>query len=155
MKAKIYRIVLPCGGTYVGQTKKHVYQRWGAHLTELDKGKHYNKQMQKSFDNNEVDDWKFEIIESIENGDKPYINLMEQHHAALEIDLINEHKIHVNEKERRASYREMYNKHSLNYYHENKKERLAKSNEWYKNNKEKKREYNKKYKSKLSTTHEQ
>tara|TARA_R110001632_G_scaffold222714_1_gene354095 strand:- start:43 stop:468 length:426 start_codon:yes stop_codon:yes gene_type:complete len=130
MKAKIYRIVLPCGGTYVGQTKKHVYQRWGQHLTDLDRGKHYNKQMQKSFDNNEVDDWKFEIIESIESDDKSYINLMEQHHAALEVNLINEHKMHVNEKERRASYKEMVNSKALEYYYDNHEERKKKGREY-------------------------
>ena len=144
MKAKIYRIVLPCGGTYVGQTKKHVYQRWGAHLTELDQKKHHNKQMQESFDNDEVDDWKFEIIETIENGDKPYINLMEQHNMALENNVINTHKVHVNDKERRASYKKMWSEKALEYYYNNHEERKKKAREYQQ----------KKSKSKLSTTHD-
>lgn len=159
MKAKIYRIVLPCGGTYVGQTKKHVYQRWGLHLTELDRGKHYSKPMQESFDNGEVDDWKWEIIEVIETDDKAYINLMEQHHAALESNLINARKIHVNEKARNEIYKGKY----YNYQKKDKKlneskyhiEQNRRAEIWYQNNKEKKREYNKKYKAKLSATHEQ
>ena len=123
MKAKIYRIVLPCGGTYIGQTKKHVYQRWGLHLTDLDRRRHNNKQMQSSFDNGEVDEWKFEIIESLESDDKAYINLMEQHHIKMEVNAINSYGVHVDKQARQESYRDMNNENSKKYYHKNKGER--------------------------------
>ena len=115
MKAKIYRIVLPCGGTYIGQTKKHIYQRWGQHINDVSYGKHYNEQMQSSFDNGEVDEWKWEIIEAIETDDKAYINLMEQHHAALESNLINARKMHVNEKARNKYYKKCKSKLSVTH----------------------------------------
>ena len=108
MKAKIYRIILPCGGTYIGQTKKHVYQRWGQHLTDLDRGRHPNEQMQSSFDNDEVDEWEFEIIESLESDDKAYINLMEQHHTEIEVNAINSYNVHVDQQARQASYKGKY-----------------------------------------------
>ena len=159
MKAKIYRIVLPCGGTYVGQTKNHIYQRWGQHLTELSRNIHPNTQMQTSYNNGEVDDWKFEVIDTIETDDKSYVNLMEQHYMKLEINSINTNKKYVNGKARIESYNEYHRK----WYFQNKsnntleekgkwknklseEEKEANKKRYYDKNKDKILAYNKKYK---------
>jgi hypothetical protein len=138
MKAKIYKIVLPCGGTYIGQTSKHEYQRWGQHLTDLDTKKHYNKQLQESYNKGEVDNWEWEVIEVIENDDKSYINLMEQHYAALEINLINERQMHVNAKARNSHYRKHWKKEKQKEYYQNNREKIKKRTlEYYHKNKSK------------------
>ncbi len=126
MKAKIYKIVLPCGGTYIGQTLTHEYQRWGGHLQDLGKGKHYNKQLQESYNKGEVDNWEWEVIEVIESDDKSYINLMEKHYAALEINLINERQMHANVKARNSYYRETWLKAYNKEYYQNNKEKIKK-----------------------------
>ena len=131
MESKIYRIILPCGGTYVGQTLKHKYQRWGQHLSDLDRGVHHNPRMQESYSNGEVNNWKWEVLETIDTDDKAYINLMEQHYATLEDKLINKQKIHINKKARLESYKEYHNKKASEYYYNNHEKMKQKHLKYY------------------------
>ena len=148
MKAKIYRIILPCGGTYVGQTLRHEYQRWGAHLNDLTRNAHDNEQMQASYNNGELDDWKFEVIETIETDDKAYANLMEQHYIELENNSINRKKKRVNNKAKLKSYSKKANtppKPRRKWRDISEEQKKANRKEWMENNKEKIRGYYKKY----------
>lgn len=123
-KATIYKILLPDNTSYVGQTMNHVYERWGAHLSDLRSGIHNNKGLIEAYNKYGTDEWQFHVLEVLDTDDKAYVNLMEQHYTKLTPNTLNEREKHVDKKARDKHYKEYRNKKSLEWYYRNREARL-------------------------------
>ena len=122
MKCRIYKITLPNGMVYIGQTKNHPIERWGQHLLECKGNRHGNSNLQESYNKGELDDWLFEVIEEVEDDDKAYFNLLESHYIALEDNLANQRNRYANSEARREVYREKYREKNRERYRNMSKE---------------------------------
>ena len=125
---KIYKITFPNGTHYIGQTRKHVYQRWASHLNEVQYGKHLNPRIQEVYDEYGYDDWVFEVIQTEVSDDTSYIALLEHHHIKETPNTLN--RSYLTDEERK----EKANIISKKYYSKNKEERLEYQREYYKKN---------------------
>ncbi len=134
MKATIYKIVLPDNTSYIGQTKMHVYERWGGHLAELRKGKHQNKGLTERYKKYGTDEWQFHVLEVIDTDDKAYINLMEQHYQTTTPNTLNERRTWENKEARDKAYKEIYKEYYKKQYHKHKEARLEYWHKVYKPN---------------------
>ena len=55
------------GKLYIGSTCKHIPHRWRQHRHLLNKGCHYNQRLQSDWDEYGSDNFKFEIVEVLED----------------------------------------------------------------------------------------
>ena len=105
MKATIYRITFPDDTFYIGRTDNYYY-RWGTHIQDARKGRHYNSLIQDIWNEYGDEDWEFEILLELE-GDVSYISLMEASCIEGHPNLVNNRQVWKSKEDRDAYY---YNK---------------------------------------------
>ena len=128
MKAAIYKITLPDGKCYIGQTTKHIFERFGSHLMDCSRNTHSVKAIQTSYNNGEVDDWQWEVMEIVDdkNVDKEYVNLLEQLYIRVTDNTLN--KTHFSTLKDYELLKQYRNKKSKQYYRNIKENNIVKYN---------------------------
>jgi group I intron endonuclease len=79
MNKGIYKIRnLINGKVYIGQSEKLTHRKW-SHFYSLDRGKHYNEYLQKSYNKYGKENFVFEVIEETEDLDNREIFWINEH----------------------------------------------------------------------------
>jgi predicted GIY-YIG superfamily endonuclease len=66
----IYKITHKTGYFYIG-CSLNIIKRWDSHLKMLEKNKHHCKDFQKIYNDSEINDFTFEILETINKKTTP------------------------------------------------------------------------------------
>ena len=62
--AKVYQLInRKTGEHYIGSTKNKIATRWSYHYEKLKHGSHEVRELQKAWDDSDISDWDFRILE--------------------------------------------------------------------------------------------
>ena len=137
-KAKIYKLIDNTNGNiYIGSTIQSLANRKSKHKQETKKK--INKCKSKLIINN--DDYDIILIENYPCSSKEEL-LARERYFIENMECINKNRPIITIEERKE--------YEIKYANKNKDLIKTKSKEWYKNNKDKKKEYDKKYKKQLA-----